>query len=145
MENHSVLWLRVTWGCQTAQFLPEALWGQIVLVVLHWKLTQEWTQVNQTAGNSLRRCAPKWVPKRELCTKWMEISALPPVSWAGTGGLFASQSFPITSVLRWVSLWEKKIISLEWFSQENQLNAFGRCNGLSECAIENFLVYLSFP
>lgn len=36
-------WLRVTWGCQTTQFFYESLWGQNILVVLHWKVTWQRT------------------------------------------------------------------------------------------------------
>lgn len=60
--------------------------GDSVLVVIHWKLTWQRTQVHQTSGNSLR-CEPKCMSKRELYSKWMKTSALPPVSWAGTGAI----------------------------------------------------------
>lgn len=95
----------------------------------------------QTAGNRLRtkKCVQVNVQERALHKMDGEMSSDTCVL-CRQGGLFVSEGFCITSVLRWVSLWENKIIFQEWFSQENQLSAFGSCNGLSECMIEHFLV-----
>lgn len=141
-ENLETIWLRNLSPCERTILLFGS--GSPGSARLHSSFSRplgtEWPgwsplKVDLTEGTSLLRlleigwevCAQ--VNVWDLSTKWKERSPLPPVSCAGKVGLFLSEGFFITSVLRWVSLWEKKIISQEWFSWENQLSAFGSCNG----------------